>query len=174
MSRYFLDLGCWNGVSTKLFFAGKLGVDPTGYRAFGFDPLKKYLKEMTELESQYPFTFINKAVWKFDGEIEFGEFEKDESSSLKKEKVNFSTAKVYKVPCLDFSAWLGQFKEEDEIFVKMNIEGSEVDVLEYLMKTGNIKLIDKLIIEDHYNKVSGDYTRRMQKLEETLPIDWRF
>ena len=175
MNKIFIDLGVWSGVSTKLFFDGKLdNIDPTGFVAHGFDPLKIYLKEMKELEGKYPFTFINKAVWTYDGEVEFGEFKNDESSTIKKEKLNYDSAKVVKVPCVDFSAWLGQFQKEDEVFVKMNIEGAEVDILEYLIKTGNIKLIDKLIIENHYNKIGGDYTERMQKLEKVLPIDWKF
>ena len=49
MSRHiFCDCGVWNGISTKLFFAGKLGVDPKDYIAYGFDPLKKYLPEIKQ------------------------------------------------------------------------------------------------------------------------------
>jgi FkbM family methyltransferase len=165
--KTFIDLGVWNGVSTRLFFEDKLTIKSDGFIAIGFDPIKTYLEDMKELEGMYPFKFINKAVWTYNGMVEFGEFPAVESSSIKKEKEGFDRASVSKVPCVDFSKWISKLQAE-EIVVKMNIEGAEVDILEKMVKDDTLKLIDYLFIETHKDKLDEDHDKRMEKIKGKL------
>jgi len=171
MQKIFIDAGCWNGISTKLFFADKLPIKSEGFIAYGIDPLKKYEIELKELENKYPFTWINKAAWTYDGEVEFGEYPYTESSSIKKEKFNFQSAKVYNVPCFDFSKWIEQFRD-DYVFLKMNIEGAEVDILEKMIDDGTIGIIDYMLWEDHHNKLDKNHTQRIERIKNKLPFEY--
>ena len=115
----------------------------------------------------------NKAVWIEDGEIEFFLDMLHEAnnprwpynfpgqaSTISEVKASggmlgqFTSKSKVKVPCFDFSKWIFEnFKEEDYIFLKMDIEGAEYNVLEEMLKTGAINLINDLDIEFHWHKV---------------------
>ena len=59
------------------------------------------------------------------------------------------------VPLLNFSRWLQRHvAAEDFVVVKMDIEGSEYEVLPSLLRSRAIKLIDELLLEVHYNRNS--------------------
>lgn len=54
------------------------------------------------------------------------------------------------VPCIDLSNFiLSKFDKEDNIIVKMDIEGSEYDVLEKMIADGSIHYINHIDIEWH-------------------------
>jgi len=175
MRKIFIDAGCWNGISTKLFFENRMveqyKTTSEGFVGYGFDPLTCYLDQMKELEQKYPFVFINKAAWIYDGEVEFGEFPRNESSSIKNKKFNFVSAKVRKVPCLNFSKWIEIFRG-DYVVVKMNIEGAETDILEKMIADGTIGIIKYMLWEDHYKKLDGEHMRRIDAIKKQLPFEF--
>lgn len=55
-----------------------------------------------------------------------------------------------RLPSVNFSKFLLQnFKEEDYVVVKMDIEGAEYEVIPHLVETGAYKLVDVLMVEWH-------------------------
>ncbi len=61
---------------------------------------------------------------------------------------NFKTTS--EIECINLSAFiLNNFSKEDFIVVKLDIEGSEYDVLESLIETGTIFYINDLFVEFH-------------------------
>jgi len=55
------------------------------------------------------------------------------------------------VECIDFSRWvLDNFKEDDHIIVKMDIEGAEFRVLVKMIHDGSINYINELYVEWHF------------------------
>ena len=51
------------------------------------------------------------------------------------------------------ASWLGaRFCREDDVFLKMDIEGAEFEVLEHLLKRGAAQLVDTVSIEWHTQK----------------------
>jgi FkbM family methyltransferase len=55
------------------------------------------------------------------------------------------------VQALNFSQWiLENFRKEDYVWLKMDIEGSEYAVLEQMLKDGSIHSINKAYVEFHY------------------------
>ena len=61
------------------------------------------------------------------------------------------------VRIIDFSRWLrATVVANDFVVVKMDIEGSEYEVLPSLLRTGTIRLIDELMLEVHYNRNSWE------------------
>lgn len=61
---------------------------------------------------------------------------------------NFLTS--YTVPCIDFAKFLQtNFTPNDRIIIKMDIEGSEYDVLEHMDNLGVLSYVDFLAVEWH-------------------------
>ncbi|KAG2335069.1 hypothetical protein Bca52824_006249 [Brassica carinata] len=53
----------------------------------------------------------------------------------------------------DFADWLKKsVRERDFVVMKMDVEGTEFDLIPRLIKTGAICLIDELFLECHYNR----------------------
>ena len=100
------------------------------------------------------------AAWIYDGEIEIGGEGDATSHRLSDGKQT--------VPCFDFSQWLAKLDrpKDDEIIVKMDIEGAEYEVLPKMLEDGTISLVQELIIEWHDWKVGVEKveTKRLTAL----------
>ncbi|KAH7866021.1 hypothetical protein Vadar_014364 [Vaccinium darrowii] len=60
---------------------------------------------------------------------------------------------VNKIRGFDFANWLkSTVSEEDFVVMKMDVEGTEFDLIPRLFKTGAICLIDEIFLECHYNR----------------------
>ena len=87
---------------------------------------------------------INKAVGASDGTIKmrFGMAHRVEDSA--------SGSGVHEVPVIDFALFLQlRFVPENLVVVKIDVEGSELDLFEHLIATGAIGLIDEVFVEWH-------------------------
>jgi FkbM family methyltransferase len=110
-------------------------------------------------------TVIHKALWVSDGTVPLYmnlRHPTIEGHSVYRTKVTGNLDKDHPVdvPCMDFSAWLAaEFKPEDEVVVKMNIEGAEYDVLEKCVKDGTVALMKELHIQWHAHKIGMPRTR---------------
>lgn len=66
------------------------------------------------------------------------------------------------VPCIDLSEFiLNKFSKDDNLIIKMDIEGSEYDTLEKMIETGAIEYVNTLVVEWH----SRYFTNRDEILE---------
>lgn len=160
---YYIDVGCHNGDSIKDFYKSVL---TKGISSIGIDPLKKYQKEWQEITKRYGTKFINKAAFDFDGETDFSEKKHDIASSIMKTKINYSEGRIYKVPCFDFSAFIGQLN--GEVIIRMDIEGAEYPVLEKMIKDGTISKINFLGIEWHSQKMNIHFEEKQEKIKREL------
>jgi FkbM family methyltransferase len=111
-------------------------------------------------------TIIDKAVWVDDSGIDFFIGKSTASSSVIKEK---STGQLSTTPTrvgsVDFGKWLTEnFTSNDFVFVKLDIEGAEYDVLEKMLSDGSIELVDALYIEFHNIKVGVPIERDLELL----------
>lgn len=143
--RVAIDLGCIprNGAHSLPVLAWEYSPDVL----YGFDPGD----DLVEGEFQKGSTKVvlrRAAAWTHDGTVLFHE---DGSASRLGEY-------GVEVPCIDFSKWLQVLKlkgKADEIFVKMDIEGAEVQVLEKMISDGTDALVDELLVEWHGRVVDG-------------------
>lgn len=99
---------------------------------------------------------IGTAITTFDGEVEFlldNLIDGDAGSTLNKESKS-SIGKAVKVRAIDVITLLKTIVKatpRDQIFLKIDIEGSEYDVVERLISKGSLYLVDKMAIEWHHN-----------------------
>ncbi|KAK1355577.1 putative methyltransferases-like [Heracleum sosnowskyi] len=64
-----------------------------------------------------------------------------------------SVAEVDKIQGFDFANWLkSTVSEKDFVVMKMDVEGTEFDLIPRLFETGAICLIDEIFLECHYNR----------------------
>lgn len=146
--RVVADLGCMerNGADSLAVLAVEYGP----CMIFGFDP-SPLLNEETKTIGNSVAVLSRQAAWLYDGAIGFRE---DGSGS----SIGVGDA----VLCFDFSRWLRELVA-DEIVVKMDIEGAEVQVLEKMIEDGTDSLVDELLVEWH-----TDDEKFVQDLEEKL------
>ena len=151
--KYFIDAGANNSCSARIF--RKLHDPNNEVHIFSFEIDPLFVNHFSDITNH---TFINKAVWVSDGTMKFY---RDTGAgriggSLLKEKHTcpLDRKNPIHVDTLDFSKWvLDNFNKEDEIILKMDIEGAEYTVLPKMMEDLSFNYINELWIEWHYAKV---------------------
>ena len=120
-------------------------------------------------------TIVRAAAWITDGVVELFQSTSHVASTVVKGKVEYQNwpqidyDRPVNVPCFDFSQWLVRnFALNDEVTVKMDIEGSEYDVLEKMVTDGSIKLVRKLICEWHADRYPHIEAERHKTLKERV------
>jgi FkbM family methyltransferase len=68
------------------------------------------------------------------------------------------------VPSIDFSKFLEQFKDYDQVIVKMDIEGAEYQVLRHLINQDTAKIMDQLFVETHERFVNNENANTTNQL----------
>jgi FkbM family methyltransferase len=167
MKKYFLDCGTHFGEGLT-FFTKYLSMDdtwkvcsfeanPTTYDYF----IKKHKHDFDYLNC----SFMNMAIADYDGSVVFNrETPKSHSNEYKmggassmmpisewnpfgtfKEDYNDSVV----VKCMDLSAYVEAITNYSKIYIKLDIEGAEFQVLEKMIKDKTIEKIDTLWIEFH-------------------------
>ena len=117
---------------------------------------------------------INKAVWINNDILNFykttikkqylkkqndNSFIYGQGSSLMKSKVTGSLDKdnPLQIKGLHLSKYIkDNFNKQDNIWLKLDVEGAEYEILEDLINSDCIEYIDKLFIEFHYKKINLD------------------
>jgi FkbM family methyltransferase len=161
MRKVFLDCGANNGCSVRKF--KQIVKNYEDFEIFSFEPNEVFAEEIKETGA----TLIDKAVWIEDGPVDFHVVSVDRYGNTDK-KTGASTLNTHKsewnnrihrevttvqVEGLDFSNWIvSNFSWQDLIILKMDIEGSEYEVLEKMISDGSIHYINELWIEFHWNK----------------------
>lgn len=164
MRKIFLDCGSnygqgYNSISKNYDFV---------FETFMFEPNVKCFKKLLK---DYPnLNIINKAVWNKDClrklNIEYCTIEKDfvggSTNILLDEFIRPSyldDSRIKEIPdetcheieCIDLSSFIERnFSIKDFIILKLDIEGSEFEVLDKMIKDETLKYIKEIYIEWHY------------------------
>ena len=171
MKKVFLDCGANKGQSVKRFQRAEEYTKD--FLMYSFEPVPFLVKQFKNKVHDVNVTLIEKAVWIYDGDIDFyfnKPCRKPEGSTLiasrRKRRIE---KKPHTVECMDFSKWLSDnFNKTDYIVLKMDIEGAEYSVLEKMMEDETISYINKAYIEFHYNVKKKIETDRHQQLIDRL------
>ena len=180
--RLFIDLGANIGQAHQFF----KGIYPNRcYDYILVEPNKFCIEKLKLLVDSSNVTILQSAAWiKNDKKLFYGIVESGNSTSLgasiieghKTLSYNVKKETAFLVETFDFSKFLlEKSKLYNEIVVKMDVESSEYDILERLIDSKNIVLIDRLFVEFHtdYMKESKEkdaYKLREKQLIEKLPL----
>lgn len=144
-----IDIGSYKGE-----FARKIG--QSGCRVIGFEPIKEFWDEA--IQNQSPTTTIyNFALGGKTDYVPF--FVRNNSTGRYMESEEIRLCSVIDVDTMDF---------EDIDLMKLNVEGSEFDILERMIETGMHKNVDNLQIQFHV--VIPDAVERRDKIRKSLSV----
>jgi len=152
--KIFIDCGANMGQSIETFKRYRNDWEAFQIHSFEASPnLFSYFKPYENLKN---FTFHPKAVWIIDGEIPFYKSTSIYGSSLNKHKDNVSKTTYDIVPCIDLSKWItDSFNISDFIILKLDVEGSEYEILRDMIDKRSLEYIDILFVEFHDNKLEN-------------------
>jgi FkbM family methyltransferase len=173
MEKVFIDCGVREGDAIAAFLGDKTvgfgnyykclqqHTDQDEFEFVGFEsPDYKYLEDTRSRFQDYKFSLIEKLIWTYDGLVDFdsdGEaydcriFEVSTVDNRKPWRHPSPKATIKQLPCIDFSKYLMKnFSNKDYIIVKLDIEGAEYDVMQSLIETKAISLINELYVEYHW------------------------
>lgn len=165
--KVFIDMGAHEqqGLSQ---FKSILNLDPS-WDIHCFEP--NTLLGSNNRHTDLNVTMHNKAIWTHNGEISLNLYGYDRKSqgsivvgSAGSEEL-IDLYDIIKTPCVDTYEFLKTFNEGDEIYIKMDIEWSEYDVLEYLLDKGWLKNIKKIWVEWHGTHLPYIESRRNKIIE---------
>lgn len=152
-NKLFIDCGGHDGCSVIQFLLENPDYDVISFEA---NP------ELWVYYDNLPTTLIKKAVYDYDGEVEFllDPIDADGSSLIKDKKIDF-TDKVSNedcpriiVPCVDLSGFIArESKKYDKVVLKLDVEGAEYAILTKMLKDDTMKLVSHLFAEFHWNKI---------------------
>ena len=110
-------------------------------------------------------TLYNKALHTYDGEVIFYDSGRESSSTIRKKNPN---GRKITIGCTDLSNWIiSNFKKEDFIILKLDVEGSEYQIIEKMIKDGSIEYVNTIAGEIHGLK-SGHTRQDSHDLIESL------
>jgi len=173
-NKIFLDCGFHLGEGLADFINMGIIDNQTKIYCFEANPECNIHHRVMKIKRKYNLniTSIEKAVWTTDGYVDF--FQEDHTisktgspsdgfskidgwgSSVK--DVQFKHGGYGKpiiIPCLNFSTFLKKLPKT-KIICKMDIEGSEFNVLRHLIKENTISLIDEIYVEFHQRFIENE------------------
>lgn len=161
--KVLIDLGGHLGETVRRFY--KEVVDARFYDIFTFEPHKECFKKLQSVLSRLPnVTFRNKAVVKTsDGQkhemrqLYPGKVNDGDGSTLVKGKttggVNYANGSM--VRCIDLKQMLGTngINGDDYVILKMNIEGGEYGLMEYIIDENMMGCFNQIYVQTHKDKL---------------------
>ncbi len=168
--KVFIDLGAFDG--DTLLLAQKIYPECDNY--YAFEPYRPNFQKLTDVFKDNPkIILINKAAGTKAEKVSLflhNDIKKRqdaaEGNSLLLEKNNVSADNFEEVESINFSQFIKEkFTKEDEIILKIDIEGKEYDVLEQMIEDKTINLIDTLFCEWHQHKIPSLKDRHSKLIE---------
>jgi len=177
--KYYIDVGMYNGELLEKV----ISIYPPFDKYMGFEAIPQLCEEAKDrFKNNSKVTIINKAAGikdkdnvkfymcycKEKGGCKGKGSEIGTGSTLLKNKIrgNIDKSKFIYVDVIDFSKYIiDNFREIDEIYLKIDIEGSEYELLDHMIKTGSINYINKLFCEWHYHKMK-DYKQNKKEFKK--------
>jgi FkbM family methyltransferase len=174
MKKVFIDCGAHEGESIRTF--RKLFEDAAEYEMHSFEANPDLFTHFDKLAELTNFTFHPKAVWKYDGVVNFYidtlAGNSKSGSSINSKKKNLRSEPI-SAPCIDLANWItSNYSITDYIILKLDIEGAEYDLVEHLIGKNAFAYIDVLYIEFHSHKMdmSHDIDKQcLKSIRESNP-----
>lgn len=154
MKNIFLDCGAHKGESALMFLKRFKNSDIFVIHSFECNP-SSIEKFKSVHKGNDKITLHEKAVWTHSAGLSFYLGESSGCSTIKsKRSGNLDKNNPIFVESLSLSEFIkNNFDIEDNIILKIDIEGAEYEVLQDLIDTGTIKYIKQLFGEWHQHKI---------------------
>lgn len=165
--KVFIDLGAYNGDTLDK----ALKVFPDFDRFYAFEPFfGSYEILEKKFNTNNRIKLFNCVAGIKDGYVKlFLKKGLNEGHSVCFDKENVSSDFVM-VKSIDFSKFISETLNNDEVFLKVNIEGFEYDLFDFMIKNKSIRYVKKIFCEWHYFKMKNKKSviKRHNKIIECL------
>lgn len=159
-----LVLGAYKGDAIDAFFDAKK-IDNT-WEIVCYEPNQDTI---SIIQNKYPQALIhNKAVLDNSGFIDF-KLSKNEQNSGVSENIE-NIEKSYLVESIDIDTILDTLESYEQIILRIDIEGSEYQIIDKLIKHKNIKKIKELYLEWHTKGKDVDLDPFNKELIKNIPL----
>lgn len=180
--RIFIDGGANRGL---LLAAAIELLDDFEFHAFEPNPaMIGSLHELAATHTDRHIRVHHAALWTEPGTLDL--FETDPAQDAGREGCTVMAGKTswgvdyskpVAVPAIDFDAWLwNTINPDDLVVLKLDIEGAEYPVLERMIETGSLDLVDEVLIEfhnHHFDSIKMDRHARIRSAVLDRPGDSR-
>jgi FkbM family methyltransferase len=182
MKKIFIDGGARIGESIEYLLDKRKDLE--GCDVYFFECNSDHIKTLEEIKNtnqKYNFEVKEEAIWIEDGNMPFyisidmwGDLGCTLDNS-KTEKLDLENPRIVKT--IDISKFLDNFSDDDYIILKLDIEGSEYEVVSHLIETGKINKLKEIFIEwhDHFfrgKKNSIGLKEKLSKINIKVNNDW--
>jgi FkbM family methyltransferase len=149
--KVFIDCGANAGQSIDNFI--KQWNDWSEYDILSFEPNPALHEKFKKYSKHENIKFFPVATWIYDGDIDFYlSTQHTYGSSVLNTKVGNLTTPI-QIKCVDLDKIIRQYSIDDYIILKIDIEGGEYELLEFLLSKNTFEYINVLYIEFHTHKV---------------------
>ena len=180
MKKIFIDGGARIGESIDELLNKREDLKNCDVYLFECNPAHiETLTKISEENKDYNFIVRDEAIWVDNSKMKFyisidrwGDLGCTVDKS-KREKLDLDHP--LSVNAIDFSEFLLSFDKDDYIVVKLDIEGAEYAVIDYIIQTGAIKMIDELFVEWHdhfFEKSSQELKQELSKFDIIVNHNW--
>ncbi len=155
MKKVFIDAGANRGQSIDNFI--KHWPDWQEYDIHSFEANPRLVQHFKRFDNMPNIQFYNKAVWLTDDTVEFylDGTSQQYGSSIIGTKISGNLDKIPTiVPSVDIANFIqSKYSKDDYIILKLDIEGGEYELIEYMVDTNTFEYIDEFYLEFHTHKV---------------------
>jgi FkbM family methyltransferase len=148
--KIFLDVGAWQGNSVSFF--REYFLEASEFEIFCFDPLPENIEALKLISDIH---IIEAAAWSSNGEenLYLGASQGVSMYADKKTGYVDPENKII-VHTIDFAEFIIlNFNKEDEIWLKLNVEGAEYEIIPHLYKNNLIDWFDRIYVKWHSEKI---------------------
>jgi len=188
MKKIFIDGGAHKGEAIGELLDKRPDLKGCDIHFFEPNPdLIDLLNDLGKEDDNYNIKVYHSAVWVDDNGVEF--LESIERWNTLASTIVPSMKEIWglkldrdnpkKVPSISLVDFLDNFDKDDYIVMKLDIEGSEYFVIEDLLRSGKMDMVDELYIEwhdhffPHFKDLGNDLRNKLSKLENTkVRNDW--
>lgn len=192
--KYFIDCGGHHGERLK-HFIDLYNIDPT-WKIYTFEPNIESFEILKKVEYKgCDINAINSGIWIENSKLTFrpettqpkygGRNDGEGSTFMKADNWKIKSInnpgagdflQSYEIAVVDLSDFIKNLEDKEYLLIKMDIEGSEYNVLRRLIETEVINDIDDLHVEFHHWAMSSENietTRDLIKEIEELDVNIR-
>lgn len=167
MKKVFLDIGACQGESVR-FFKEHYPQAPE-FEIWCIEPLSVNCKIIKEAHGGV--NVVEAAAWTFDGEVKLylGKHPKNSTMFGDKTTGRVDQRAYVVVRCIDIAEFMVEhFTAQDEIWMKLNVEGAEYGIIAHLCEKGLLPWINKLFVMWHARKIPSLQARHAE-VERLVP-----
>lgn len=164
--RIFLDVGAHHGQSVRAAMEPRWRFD----RIWTFEPTQPCI-EILERIVDDRVTVVPAGWWSADTEKIVHDPGSIGASIDARKAMGGDTARC---SFIDAARWMSEnIESDDQVWLKINIEGAEIEVLDRLLTTGEIRKVDHLVVHFDIEKLGGsDEAAAMRRRLDEAGVPW--